>query len=142
MPRESIAMSREELLAFLKDERCLALGTLDESGRVWPDAAACLLQGETLYFRIPRRSRSHANIRRDARVCCSLDRFPSYYEIKGATLHGMAREVSDRAVRPALDGLPDPVTGRDDADGAFYAIGLDDVASFDFAKIKRRVTER
>ncbi len=143
MPKESIAMSREEVLAFLAGERRAVLGTLDADAQVWPDAAACALAGETLYFRLPRLSRSCANLRRDPRVCCAMERFPSYYEIKGATVHGRAIEVTDPKVLPqaraALDAIPDPVGGLTIGQSAFYALGLDDVVSFDFAKIKKRV---
>ncbi|MBI3743842.1 MAG: pyridoxamine 5'-phosphate oxidase family protein, partial [Chloroflexi bacterium] len=104
MPRESIAMSHDELLAFVGEERRCILGTLDADGRPWPDAVACLLRGDLLYIRVPADSRSHRNIQRDTRVCAVFERFPTYHEIKGATVHGRAASVSGGH---ALDALPD-----------------------------------
>ena len=133
MPRERIDMSLGEVLDFLRGERRLVLGTLDADGTPWADAAPCSLQSEVLYFSIPRDSRSFANIQRDDRVCCSLDRYPTYYEIKGATLHGHAVAVNDAAT---LDKIVFDQSARGDA--AMFGVGLDDVVSFDFAKLKNR----
>ena len=133
MPRERIDMSRGEVLDFLREEQRLVLGTLDADGTPWADAAPCSLQGEVLYFSIPRDSRSLANIQRDDRVCCSLDQYPTYYEIKGATLHGHAVAVTDPATLATIRFDRSP---RGDA--AVFGIGLDDVVSFDFAKLKNR----
>jgi nitroimidazol reductase NimA-like FMN-containing flavoprotein (pyridoxamine 5'-phosphate oxidase superfamily) len=138
VPRERIEMSRAEVLDFLRDERWMVLATLDADGGPFGDIVPVVLDDETFYFRVLRGTRSHANIARDDRVCCSSDRFPSYYEIKGVTVHGRAREVTDPVVAgrvaPRLsEGVPEVEAG-----GAFYALGLDDVSSFDFAKIRNQ----
>lgn len=133
MPRDRIDMSRGEVLDFLREERRLVLGTLDADGAPWADAAPCSLQGEVLYFSVPRDSRSFANIQRDDRVCCSLDRYPTYYEIKGVTLHGPAVAVTDAATLAEIGFDQSP-----GVDAAVFGVGLDDVVSFDFAKIKNR----
>ena len=136
MPRESIAMSHGEVIDFLQDKRWMVLGTIDGDGGPWADAVACVLREETLVFRVPASSRSYANMQRDGRVCLATDQYPTYYEIKGVTAHGHARLVGGGGV---LAGVPDPVQPGDEGDGALYAISLDDVASFDFAKIKNKV---
>jgi len=147
MPREhaSINMTRQELAHFLGDQTRCIVGTLDAEAGPWGDAAACVFQDEALYFRIPGKARSLANLQRDNRVCCVVEDHPTgadYYTIKGAILHGRATTVADPAtaqrVASALDRIPDPVTGRPSPDGAVFSVGIDDVASFDFAKIKRR----
>ena len=147
MPREhpTIKMTIDELLSFVGAQvRCI-VGTLDAEGGPWGDAAACVLYDGALYFRVPRNSRSCANILRDNRVCCAVEDHPTgddYYTIKGAVLHGRAAPLAEPAMAQqvvvALENLPDPVTGTRMADGAIFSIGLEDVASFDFAKIKRR----
>ena len=140
MPRESIAMTYEAVLAVLKEERWAALGTVDQVAGVWPDIVPMTLEGERVYFRVAAGSRSQANIQRDDRVCCAVDRYPTYYEIKGITAHGRATPVGEDAaerVSQALDGAGNP-TYAGNREGQIYSIGLDDLTSFDFAKIVKK----
>ena len=123
MPREAIAMTRDELLAFLGAQRWVALGTLDADGTPVGDVAPAVLDGERLCFAVPRGSRADDNIRRDPRVCCAADEFPSYYEIRGAVAHGRAEPHS---------------TGRLGPDWSEYTIPLDEVTSFDFRKVRNK----
>ena len=134
MARERIEMSAEEVGAFLGRQRWVVLGTLDPSGAPEADLAVCGLAGATLYFGVERGSRSARHIAHDARVCCANDQFPTYYEIAGVTAHGRARPVTDAAEIARARA----VIG-DTADRAIYALPLDDVVSFDFAKIQNRV---
>ena len=132
MPRESIQMTRSELLAFLERMRWGALGTLDAGGAPVADVVSCQLArgvdgdagGKQLLFALEPSSKSAENIARDPRVCWSADEYPSYAEIRGATLHGRARRQSEDAPEKWL-GL------------SVYALEVDDVVSFDFAKIQR-----
>jgi nitroimidazol reductase NimA-like FMN-containing flavoprotein (pyridoxamine 5'-phosphate oxidase superfamily) len=141
MPRESIAMSTVECVAFLAAQRWVALGTLDAGGGPWSSLAPAALDGDSLYFGVPEASREQRNLARDARACCAADQFPSYYEIRGVTAHGRARSVTDPAelarVKPRLDpkGLPG---WHRDAALAVFALPLDDLFSFDFAKIRNQ----
>jgi hypothetical protein len=130
MAREQIAMTRREVLDFLSRQPWVMLGTLDPDGSPWGDIAPSTLEGETLYVAVGRDTRSHRNLGRDPRACCAADQFPSYYEIKGVTAHGRLRPVDDTELAHRLSG------GQ--ADVAVYALGIDDVASFDFTKIQRR----
>jgi hypothetical protein len=123
MPREAIEMGPEELLAFVGAQRWMALGTLDPDGTPAGDLVPVRLVDSTLRFAVPCGSRADDNIRRDARVCCAADEFPSYYEIRGVVVHGRA-EPSDAGDR--LGG-----------DWTEYTLPLDDVSSFDFRKIRR-----
>jgi hypothetical protein len=122
MPREAIAMTRPELLDFLAAQRWVALGTLDADGTPAGDLVPAVLDGERLRFAVARGSRADENIARDPRVCCAADEFPSYYEIRGAVAHGRA----------------EPHAGRLGPEWAEYTIGLDDVRSFDFRKIRNK----
>ena len=140
MARERIAMPQDEAVALLADQRWVVLATLDTDGSPWADLAACALEGDALYFRVCRGTRSHGNVERDPRVCCSIDVFPSYYEIRGASLHGAARRVDDASLRTNLGerlahpGVPVADDTGDRSD--LYALPLDDVFSFDFGRIK------
>jgi nitroimidazol reductase NimA-like FMN-containing flavoprotein (pyridoxamine 5'-phosphate oxidase superfamily) len=124
MPRESIAMTRDEVLAFLATQRWVALGTLDPDGTPAGDLVPVVLEGERLRFAVPRGSRADDNIRRDPRVCCAADEFPSYYEIRGTVAHGRAEP------HPTRDALgPDWIE---------YSLPLDEVTSFDFRKVRNK----
>ncbi len=145
MPRERIGMSDTEVRAYLADERWMVLGTLDPDGSPWADAVRVRFEGERLLLRVPHASRSFANIGRDPRVCAASDRFASYYEIRGVTVHGRAEAVEGEAAADRDDwerggGAP-PGGDPGDAPGeksAVFALPLDDVFSFDFAKIERK----
>jgi nitroimidazol reductase NimA-like FMN-containing flavoprotein (pyridoxamine 5'-phosphate oxidase superfamily) len=140
--RERISMTRDEVRAYLAQERWMVLGTLDPDGGPFADAVRCALDGERLAFAVPRAGRSAANLRRDARACCSSDRFASYYEIRGVTVHGRAERVVDEALRvrlaAALAAPEGPARGAAEAESELYALPLDDFFGFDFAKIREK----
>ncbi|MBW2271150.1 MAG: pyridoxamine 5'-phosphate oxidase family protein [Deltaproteobacteria bacterium] len=145
MPREhsTIGMSSEELGRFAGTERRCVVGTLDADGGPWGDAVACAFHEGRLYFRVPAATRTLRNIQRDARVCCTIESHPEgseYYTIKAAMFHGRAQPADAAAARGAgaLGELSDPVTGARAEEGSIFSVGVDDVVSFDFAKIKRR----
>ena len=58
------------------------------------------------------------------------DEYPTYYEIRGVTVHGRAEPVDDPQLTRRV--------GLDGADLQIFALALDDVLSFDFAKIERK----
>jgi hypothetical protein len=66
-------------------------------------------------------SRADDGIHRDARLCCAADEFQAT-EIRGVVVHGRAEPSG------AGDGLG--------VDWLEYTLPLDDVASFDFRKIR------
>jgi nitroimidazol reductase NimA-like FMN-containing flavoprotein (pyridoxamine 5'-phosphate oxidase superfamily) len=151
MPREhaDIKMTPEELHAFLLTDTRLVVGTLDPDGGPWVDAAAFTFVDERVWFRLPVGTRSVRNLTNDPRVCVVVESKParsSYYDIKGAMIHGRVAQVDDGelpgAVVGALAAIADPVEPHGDADTVVYAVGLDDVVSFVFAKIKYRYQDR
>ena len=117
MPREhfDITMTDDELHAFLGSFNRLILATNDRDGGTWGDGVAYSFMAERIYFRVPEKTRSLANIRSDDRVCCVVESHPkgsSYYAIQAALLHGRAREEGDADVQAALAGVPDPTQER------------------------------
>ena len=151
MPREhaDIKMTPEELRAFLHSDNRLVVATLDADGAGWVDAAVFTFFDDRVYFRLPVDSRSFRNIQGDARVCCVVESKPaasSYYDIRGAMLHGVAAATEGEnlpvAIAEALAALPDPVTPDSPRDGQIFSIGLEDHTSFMFAKIKYRYEDR
>jgi hypothetical protein len=147
MPREhfSITMTDPELRTFLGSYNRLVLATVAPDEGTWGDAVAYHFDGERVYFRLPAQTKSHANVSRDNRVCCVVESTgPSYYDNKAAMVHGFALElpagVSD-AIETALAGIPDPVDGTSTA-GSIFSVGLDNVVSFAFEKIRYRYADR
>jgi nitroimidazol reductase NimA-like FMN-containing flavoprotein (pyridoxamine 5'-phosphate oxidase superfamily) len=122
--RESISMTPQEIRALLAETRWVVLGTLGERGEPVGSLVRCALVGDRLCFAVARDSETERQIERDPRVCAATDRYPSYYEIRGVTLHGRAERVEPP---PGLAGA-----------GATWALGLDDALSFDFSKIQMK----
>jgi hypothetical protein len=74
---------------------------------------------------------------RDVRCCCSADVFPSYYEIKGATVHGRATRVD--AVGTIFKELEERAGKHGLAAGTTFALPIsDDAFGFDFGKLALR----
>ena len=125
MPRESISMSDAELTAFLDQQSWMLLVTLDLSGAPTATLVRAAREGDRMLFELPEDDEAAGNLQRDPRACLANDEYPAYYEIRGATLHGEAAPVAD-------------ARGLGDGGRRVYALGLDDVVSFDFAKIKNK----
>jgi nitroimidazol reductase NimA-like FMN-containing flavoprotein (pyridoxamine 5'-phosphate oxidase superfamily) len=149
MPREhaSIKMELDELRSFLdSDVRCV-VATMGAGDRPWADAAAYVFEGDRLYFSIFTSTRTFENIAHDARVCCVVEAKPedsSYYDIKGAMLHGIAQPIEGDAihVHERLAALSDPLEPERQGERAVFSVGLDDSTSFSFDKIQYRYEDR
>ena len=139
-----IHMSAEELEKFASEQQRCIVATVAADGGPWGDAAACTFRNSRLYFGVPDGALTLRNLEGDPRVCCTIESHPTgseYYTIKGAMLHGRAERLaagSAPEVVAAIAALPDPVSGRPGDGLVIFSVGTDDVASFDFAKIKRR----
>jgi hypothetical protein len=125
VPRERISMSDADLRAFLGKQSWMLLVTLDRSGAPATALVRAACEGDRMLFELAEDDEAAGNLRRDPRACLTNDEYPSYYEIRGATLHGEAVPVA------AAQGLGDK-------GWRVYALGIDDVVSFDFAKIKHK----
>jgi nitroimidazol reductase NimA-like FMN-containing flavoprotein (pyridoxamine 5'-phosphate oxidase superfamily) len=140
-------MTPEELDAYLALFNRVIVATLTDDGDPWADAAAYCYVNSRLYFRVPAGTRTLDHLRRDGKVCCVVESKPdvsSYYDIKGAMLHGGAVELGTGEspdIRAALDAVDDPVEpGR--TDGVIFSVGLEDSTSFSFDKIQGRYQEQ
>jgi hypothetical protein len=114
-PRESIAMTADEARSFLGSRAAAVLATVGADGM--PDAAlaACRVDGDAVVVD-DLDARARASIGHDARVAVAVEQCASYYEIRGVTAHGTARDLGTGA----------------------YAVALTDLVAFDFAKIRER----
>jgi hypothetical protein len=119
--RPDIRMNADEIAAFLVSQSRVVVVALDGNAPVGTVASARYDGGQ---WRITLRAGDPVAdlLALDDRVCVIAEQFPTYYEIKGVAAHG--RTAPDR-----------------DADGrATFALGLDDVTSFDFGKLPREGT--
>ncbi|MGH7898905.1 MAG: pyridoxamine 5'-phosphate oxidase family protein, partial [Candidatus Binatia bacterium] len=131
--RERISMTDEEVRSFLRRKTRLVLGTLRGDGAPAADVAPCCYEEGSLWALVPRDSEALANVRRDPRVACTLEEFPSYFEIKGVIVHARASETTgeERA------RIAQRFTGRSLDGCAILRLPLEHVVSFDFGKMKK-----
>ena len=120
-----ISMSDAELTAFLDKQSWMLLVTLDLSGAPTTALVRAAREGDRMLFEVTEDDEAADNLRRDPRACLANDEYPAYYEIRGVTLHGEAVPVAE-------------ARGLGDAERRVYALRIDDVVSFDFAKIKNK----
>lgn len=141
MARESTKMSAEEISSFLERMEWVAVGSCNEQKQIDAEAAACLFRGTDLVFSIPSTSRTAKNIERSSKIVCSNDVFPTYYEIKGVSVHGTPKKMSETGVtseeRNELLKRTESL-GLASAD-VVYTLSLEDAFGFDFAKIKAKL---
>ena len=138
MPREhaAITLTSQEVVDFVSGQTQCIVATLDPDGSPWGDVAACAYREGRLYFRLAEGSRARRNLEADPRVCCTLEaQGADYYANISAMVHGTATPFDGPFAE--LDALADPVAGTPTA-GAVFGVDLEQVVSFDFAKIQRR----
>lgn len=114
MSRPDISMSTREVDAFLASESSAVLVALDPPGAPAGTVAVFRYDGGDVTVSIDPADPVGERIAADPRVCCVVERFPSYYGIAGVMLHGTAI--------PHGDGV--------------YGISVEKVVSFDFGKLK------
>ncbi len=117
--RPDIRMSPAEIAAFIAQENRVVVVALDGDAPLATIGSAELIDGRWKVT-LPVQDDVARLIDADDRTCVLIDRFPSYYEIKGVAAHGRASEMSaDNAVLS-------------------FELDLEDVVSFDFDKLPRQ----
>ena len=118
-PRPDISMGPDEVRAFLATRPRAVLAALDAGAPVGTVADVAVVDdGIAVTVADPVVADLVA---RDDRVCVIADQVPEYYGIRGVVAHGRARDLA-----PTGDGA-----------GWTFRLALDDVVSFDFAKLPR-----
>ena len=121
-PRPDISMGPDEVRAFLATRPRAVLAALDDGAPVGTVVDVVVVDdGIAVTIADPIVA---ALVTRDDRVCVVADQFPVYHEIRGVVAHGRARHLT-----PVVDG---PGAG-----GVTFRLDLDDVVTFDFAKLPR-----
>jgi hypothetical protein len=109
-------MSATEIASFLATQSTVVIAALDDGAPTGTVAGAYYHAG-TLTFALREEDPVVPLLAVDPRVCCIAEEFPSYFEIKGVAVHGIATRVRD-AVRPT------------------FVLPVEDVTSFDFSKLQ------
>jgi PPOX class probable F420-dependent enzyme len=140
-----IAMAREELDTFLREERTCRVATVGPDGA--PNVAPLwfVWDGSALWLNSLVRSQRWANLQRDARVAVTVDAGVEFAELRGVELAGKAEVVGD--VPRGSDPDPELTTpeqlfadkysnGTFVADGrhAWLRIRPEKITSWDFRK--------
>ena len=117
-PRRDIAMTPEEIDAFLGSQSQVVVAGVPSQGAVQGAVGHLRYEGGRVGFSLRADDPVAGLLAHDDRACCVVEQFPSYYEIMGVLLHGRAtRHEGDR------DGL------------ATFDLDVDKVVSFDFGKL-------
>jgi hypothetical protein len=120
MARPRIAMSADEVDAFLGGKQRAVAGSRDAAGAPDGEPATYTWRDGALVFAVAADGPTARNLAGDPRVVLSVEEFPAYARIKGVAVHGRAVSV-----------------GRD---GEVARFRMDEarVESFDFTKSPRR----
>jgi hypothetical protein len=123
--KRDISMSPEEIDLFLRGHD-LVIVAGGSKGPVEGAAGNLLYEGGEVAFELCSDDPVVALIESDKLVCCAVEQFPSYYEIKGVMLHGRARR------RPEIE------SGNERF--AVFDLVIEKTVSFDFGKLVHEAT--
>jgi hypothetical protein len=112
-------MSRAEIEGFIAEEHRVVVVAVDGDAPLATIGSAELIETGRWKITLPVDDDVARLIAADDLTCVLIDRFPSYYEIKGVAAHGRAAEKS--------------VSGAT----LSFLLDLEDTVSFDFGKLPR-----
>jgi hypothetical protein len=113
-----IAMGTEEIQDFLNSRTEAVVIGLDDNGEPSGGVGQLMLTDGVIGFALGAEDPVVELLNLDARACCVVEQFPSYYEIKGVMLHGQARPAAESKVGEAA-----------------FVLDVEQVVSFDFSKL-------
>ena len=139
-------MTKDELDAFLGEQRTCRLGSVDGDGAPHVSPLWFVWDGSALWLWSLVKSQRWVNLTRDSRVSAVIDDGHEYGELRGVELLGRVTPVGDvpRAEPSHPDGAAaEQLWGDKYADGHFYSDGKhawlrldpDKIVSWDFRKI-------
>jgi len=112
--RDRVAMTDEEIAAFLAANRKLQLATINRDGTPHLVTMYYTMLAGQLAFWTYRTSQKALNLARDARLTCLVETGQEYFDLLGVQVTGTARCVEDpagvleigRGVAGAMGGVP------------------------------------
>jgi PPOX class probable F420-dependent enzyme len=96
MVRKDIAMTAEEIRAFIESGHTLQVATIGRDGRPHLAPMWYLPRGNTVAFRSFTKSQKIVNLRRDPRLTVLIETGNRYEELRGLMIHGTAELQDDR----------------------------------------------
>lgn len=142
-----IAMSPDEIDAFLAEERMCRLGSLGADGSPHVSPLWFVWDGSAIWFNSVVRSQRWTNLTRDPRVSVAVDGGEGYSELRGAELMGRVDVVGEVPRLPGTidDSVAEPerLFGAKYSGGEFVSDGNhawlrmvpDKIVSWDFRKM-------
>lgn len=143
-----IAMTPEEIDAFLKQERTCRVATVSSGGAPHVMPMWFVWDGTSLWLNSIVNSQRWADLERDSRVSVVVDAGEDYSELRGVELRGEVRRVGDvpRSAEPHM-GLAEPeaafavkyqqrATFKPDGRHAWLRLTPAKTVSWDFRKLR------
>jgi hypothetical protein len=141
-----IAMTGDELDAFLGAERMCRLGSVDGDGAPHVSPLWFVWDGSALWLYSIVKSQRWVNLMRDTRVSVAVDAGAGYGELRGVELLGRVQVVGDvphTDVADAATSVPQRLWGDKYASGTFVPDGKhawlrlapEKIVSWDFRKL-------
>ena len=112
--RDRVAMTPDEVAAFLAGSRKLQLATINRDGTPHLVTMFYVMLGGRIAFWTYRASQKARNLARDPRLTCLVETGEEYFDLRGVQVTGLARLVEDpagvleigRGVAGGLAGVP------------------------------------
>ncbi|MEV0621227.1 pyridoxamine 5'-phosphate oxidase family protein [Nonomuraea sp. NPDC050404] len=146
--RARIAMSDDEVTAFLEGSRKLQLATINPDGTPHLVTMFYGLDEGRIAFWTYGKAQKARNLARDPRVSCLVEAGEDYNELRGILLYGKARQVDDRGhvltigleiARRMTPGVPDelllPYVEKTGLKRVAYVVERTKVVSWDHRRL-------
>jgi hypothetical protein len=145
--RDRVAMTDEEIAAFLAANRKVQLATINRDGTPHLVAMYYVVLGGQIAFWTYRTSQKALNLARDPRLTCLVETGEEYFDLIGVQVTGTVRCVADQAgileigrgVAGAMGGVPADAVGDYVAQAARKRLGYivepARIASWDHRKL-------
>jgi PPOX class probable F420-dependent enzyme len=95
--RDKVAMTADEVAAFLAGSRKLQLATINRDGTPHLVAMYYVLLDGRIAFWTYRSSQKALNLARDPRITCLVETGNEYFDLRGVQVQGVAQPVEDPA---------------------------------------------
>jgi len=145
--RDRVAMTGEEVAAFLAQARKLQLATINRDGTPHLVTMYYVLLDGKITFWTYRSSQKARNLARDPRVTCLVEAGEQYFDLRGVQVQGAVRTVDDPAAVLEIgrriaavmagvhDGLADDYVEHTARKRLGYVVEPARVISWDHAKL-------
>jgi PPOX class probable F420-dependent enzyme len=113
---DRVAMSAQEVAAFLTESRKLQLATINRDGTPHLVTMYYVMMDGRITFWTYRSSQKARNLSRDPRLTCLVETGNEYFDLRGVQVQGVVRPVEDpAAVLEIGRRIAGVMAGRDEA---------------------------